>query len=113
MLLCVCVCVRVCAYLDGHQCVNSMSKEEFSEYSWPFSNPEVQKTNSKVTLIREDRILHTHTHTHTIIYCHVVFFPGFPWSQTVAQLENKSGFLICSWNSSDSMETVIPEGQFV
>lgn len=49
----------VCMYLDSNHCVNAVSKEQFAESSWLFRNPEVQKTNSKVTLISEDRVLHT------------------------------------------------------
>lgn len=53
--------VQVCVYLHSHQCVDPVGEEQFAASFWLPGDPQVQETNSKITLITEDGLLHTHT----------------------------------------------------
>lgn len=53
-----CVCLSV--YLHGQQCVDAVGEEQFAASCWLPGNPQVQETNTKITLITEDWLLHTH-----------------------------------------------------
>lgn len=46
-------------YLHSEQCVDAVSEVQFGSFCWLLGDPQVQETNTEITLITEDRLLYT------------------------------------------------------
>lgn len=51
--------------LDSQQCVDAVGEEQFDAFRWFPGDPQVKEANTKITLITEDRLLHTHRNKDT------------------------------------------------